>query len=288
MHLQQTKAASRSGGGPQYYFHDLKDAVKDWLRSRGACPVVLQTPYGIARSSFMAVDRDHKLAPDGTAIKGSVGHDRIQQAGGDASIGEAIRHWYGIRAGRDFETIKVDVSIHPDGHFILVPLAAKMRTFKREIPLEKVYAPLTLHRDYQSKFWKTQIGKIFACDQEHAKWARSQISAIVEDHHKPANPGILESDLLRAAGALAVLGLYLGPYLGVGYDCLASSFDFVGYPRYECPVEIKKRSRGFTYQVKKYTKLPRVVVLCMEHDLVNIPDHVDVIELRALAEYLAQ
>lgn len=75
MHLQQTKAASRATGGPQYSFHDVPDAVKEFLRRRGACPVVLQTPYGIARSPFMAVGRDHKLAAGGAIVGGSVGHD---------------------------------------------------------------------------------------------------------------------------------------------------------------------------------------------------------------------
>ena len=93
MHLQQTKASSRASGGPQYYFHDLPVFVKEFLRGRGACPVVLQTPYGIATSSFMAVGRDHKLGKNGKVLKGSVGHDRIQSASGKESIGEAIRFW---------------------------------------------------------------------------------------------------------------------------------------------------------------------------------------------------
>ena len=96
MHLQQTKAESRASGGPQYYFHDVPKPVKEFLRNRGACPVVLQTPYGIASSPFMAVDRDHKLGKDGRPVPGKVGHDRIQQGSGEHSIGEAIRYWYGI------------------------------------------------------------------------------------------------------------------------------------------------------------------------------------------------
>lgn len=91
MHLQQTKFESRSSGGPQYYFHNIPGPVKEFLRKRGACPVVLQTPYGIANSPFMAVDRDHKLE-NGKTVTGKVGHDRIQQAGGEQSIGEAIRY----------------------------------------------------------------------------------------------------------------------------------------------------------------------------------------------------
>ena len=78
MHLQQTKAASRDSGGPQYYFHEVTDHIKLFLRQQGACPVVLQTPYGIAKSSFMAVN-DHKLENDRPV--GKVGHDRIQGRG---------------------------------------------------------------------------------------------------------------------------------------------------------------------------------------------------------------
>jgi hypothetical protein len=58
------------------------------------------------------------------------------------------------------------------------------------------------------------------------------------------------------------------------------------FPIYPCPVEIKKRSSGFDYQIMRYTELPRAVVLCLEHDLVNPPDHVDILELSALADYL--
>lgn len=49
MHLQQTKVGSRATGGPQYYFHSVSSHVKEFLRTRGACPVVLQTPYQIMR-----------------------------------------------------------------------------------------------------------------------------------------------------------------------------------------------------------------------------------------------
>lgn len=77
MHLQQTKAGSLATGGPQYYFHSVAPHVKEFLRKRGACPVVLQTPYGIASSSFTAVGRDHKLDAKGKPVAGKVGHDRI-------------------------------------------------------------------------------------------------------------------------------------------------------------------------------------------------------------------
>jgi hypothetical protein len=113
MHVQQTKAGSLATGGPQYYFHSIAPHVKEFLRKRGACPVVLQTPYGIARSSFTAVGRDHKISDSGKIIAGRVGHDRIQ---GEESIGEAIRYWYGLKGGRDFKRIDLEAAIHPDGH----------------------------------------------------------------------------------------------------------------------------------------------------------------------------
>ena len=70
-----------------------------------------------------------------------------------------------------------------------------------------------------------------------------------------------EADLLRTAGALSVLGVDLSLYLVKGYDCPKSQFSFSGFPTYPCPVEIKKCSSGFDYQIMRYTELPRAVVL---------------------------
>jgi hypothetical protein len=232
------------------------------------------------------VDKDHKLAKDGRVVEGKVGHDRIQQAGSDQSIGEAIRYWYGIGAGRDFERIEVEVSIPRDGHFILIPTSVTLREATRPKVLEKVPTPLSFHRDYQSKFWKQQIELKRRRLPVDVAWAAAQIRRVVSEHHAPTAGNILESDLLRTAGALSKLGLDLGPYLGRGYDCGNSTFQFLGLPTYPCPVEIKTQSKGFTYQVTRYTKLPRAVVLCMHHNLVNPPEHIDFIDLPAFAEYL--
>ena len=283
MHLQQTKVESRATGGPQYYFHSVAQHVKEFLRRRGACPVVLQTPYGIAGSSFTAVGRDHKISETGKIVAGKVGHDRIQ---GGESIGEAIRYWYGLKGGRDFERIDLDASIHPDGHFILIPTAVTMRGAKRPQTLEKVNSPLSFHRDYQSKFWKKQIEACRKVSANDVSWAGSQIRRVVTDHRNADTKNVHEADLLRAAGALSVFGLDLSLYLTKGYDCPKSRFSFSGFPAYPCPVEIKKHSARFDYQIMRYTELPRAVVLCIEHDLVNPPDHVDVLELSALADYL--
>jgi hypothetical protein len=286
MHLQQTKDESSATGGPQYYFHELTDTVKNYLRQRGSCPVVLQTPYGIAESNFVAVGKDHKLAK-GKVVKGKVGHDRIQ-GGGAESIGEAIRYWYGLQEGQDFRRIDLDVSIHRDGHFIIVPLSVNMRGKSNALTLPKIHAPLSFHRDYQSRLWRDQIEAKRKSNSAEVARASAQINKVVSDHRSPEAFHILESDLLRAAGALSFFGLDLSAYLGKGYDCVESKFKFGKFPIYLCPVELKKRSKGFTYQVTKYSKLPRAVVLCMEHNYVNPPDHIDIVELSTLAAYLSQ
>jgi hypothetical protein len=284
MHIQQTKDVSRASGGPQYYLHNAPPHVKEFLRTRGACPVLLQTPYGIARSSFMAVGRDHKLS-GGKVVAGKVGHDRIQ---GEESIGEAIRHWYGLKPGRDFERVDVEAVIHDDGHFILIPTAVAMRGKGRVTPLEKLPFPLSFHHDHHSKLWRRQIDARRKEAGDDVTWAAAQIGRVVSEHRDSRAKFVKEEDLLRTAGALSLLGADLSPYVGKGYDCPQSTFQFSGLPCYPCPVEIKKRSSGFEYQVTRYTKLPRAVVLCIEHDLVNPPDHVDVVELSALAEYLTE
>ena len=283
MHISQTKHASLKTGGPQYYLHDVPAHVKEFLRKRGACPVLLQTPYGIARSSFMAVGSRHKISKAGKIVEGKVGHDRIQ---GEESIGEAIRYWYGLKGDRDFERIGLEATIHPKGHFILVPTSVTMRGATRAKIFEKVISPLSFHHDYQSKFWKKQIE---ACRKESANdvcWAASQIKRVITEHGHADAKNVHEADLLRVAGALSIIGLDLSLYLTKGYDCPKSQFHFSGFPAYPCPVEIKKRSSGFDYQIMRYTELPRAVVLCIKHDLVNPPDHVDVLELSALADFI--
>ena len=288
MHLQQTKAGSRKTGGPQYFFSDLTGPVHEYLRSHKACPVVLQTPYGIAKSPFVAVDKDHKIGAQGEILPGNAQHDRIQAGGSERSIGEEIRYWYGLKSGQDFERIDVEVSIHDEGHFILQPTAVKMRVAKRPIRLEKMPFPLSFHRDHQSKLWREQID----CKREESaadvRFAASILNELVQDHLVKQVRSIHEADLLRAGGALRLLGMKLGSYLVEGYDCLDSHFQFNTLPIYHCPVEIKKRSSGFSYQMARYTQLPRAVVLCMRHDLINPPAHIDVVEIPALAEYLSQ
>lgn len=283
MHIQQTKDASRASGGPQYYLHSVPAHVKEFLRKRGACPVLLQTPYGIARSTFTAVGRDHKLNEKGKAVAGKVGHDRIQ---GEESIGAAIRFWFGLKQQKDFERIDLEASIHDDGHFILTPTSVKLRGPTRALVLEKMSFPLSFHRDHQSKLWKQQIELRRKEVNDDVAWAASQIRRVVDEHQTDNPKNVHEADLLRTSGALSLLGVDLSLYLTKGYDCPKSTFQFSGLPVYPCAVEIKKQSSGFNYQILRYTDLPRAVVLCLKHDLLNPPDHVDFIELSTLADYL--
>jgi hypothetical protein len=83
------------------------------------------------------------------------------------------------------------------------------------------------------------------------------------------------------------LGVQLGPYVGRGYDCI-SSIQFDKLPRYHVPIEIKRYSSGYTYQMSKYGKdeLTRAVILCAVHNLENTPRNVDVLELSAMCHYV--
>ena len=84
------------------------------------------------------------------------------------------------------------------------------------------------------------------------------------------------------------LGIQLDAYRKKGYDCFESEFQFLEFPAYRCPVEIKKRSAGFDYQILKRTSPERATVLCLEHDEAFVPpDAVDVIELKALQGFLS-
>jgi len=282
MHLQQTKRSSRATGGPQYYFHDLEEHVLKYLREKRAIPVALMTPYGPTKSNFMAVSKDYKLEGK-RVVPGKVGHDRIQQASAGESIGEAIRKWYGLPPG-DFERVKVDIGIQ-DGRFYVSPLDCKLVEKTKSIPIPRPEYPLSFHQGFQSPLWKRQLTNIRETDAKAFTWALKEIRRVVSAHQSPFEPHVMEPDILRASGPLNIYGVELGPYLGKGYDC-KGRFQFLGYPPYEVPVEIKKHSSRFKYQQQKYGReeLSRAVILCVHHDLVNPPPYIDVIELRTIAE----
>jgi hypothetical protein len=286
MHLQQTKAGSRATGGPQYWFEGVPEHVRGHLQRKRACPVILQTPYGPVETPFVAVDRDHKLSGD-KIIRANAQHDRIQKGQSKESIGEAIRRWFALRRGVDFETIEIEITFDKQSRFILVPLQVKWRGANRRQTLPPISAPLSFTAQLQSQLWKDQIEQCRKQKPDCLAWAALQIRRFMEQHSNPKTERVGEEDLLRLTGALDHLGLRLGPYLKKGYDCPDSSFRFLDFPEYSCPVEIKKRSRGFSYQVKTYPHLPRVVVFCLDHDIVHPPEHVDVVEVRALARHFS-
>jgi hypothetical protein len=285
MHLQQTKRGSRETGGPQYYFHDLAEIVKLYLRKKGAVRVALITPYGATKSDYFAVSANHKLDAKQKPVAGNVGHDRIQQGHASESIGEAIRFWYRLPDG-DFERIDLDIDIRDDV-FYLTPLAYKFVKSGKKKEIARIDKPLSFTKDYTSPLWVRQFTYVDKQRPGIVSWALDEICRIVQVHRPHTKlPHIQETDILRASGPLKHLGVLLGGYVGKGYDCL-TEFSFLDYPVYSVPVEIKRNSTGFVYQQRKYGKneLSRAVVLCAIHGHKQVPSHIDVIELEALCQY---
>lgn len=285
MHLQQTKRGSRGTGGPQYYFHNLTGAVKTYLREQGAVRVALVTPYGATKSDYFAVSKDHKLGEKQKPVPGNVGHDRIQQGQAGESIGEAIRIWYKLPTG-DFERINIDIEIIDDV-FYLTPLTYKYANGVKEKEIRRIERPLTFTQDYVSPLWVQQLVLLSKKQADLVAWSLEEICRVVKDHRSISKLAhIQETDILRASGPLRHLGASLGGYVGKGYDCV-TEFSFLNYPTYSAPVEIKRNSRDFRYQQRKYGKeqLSRAVVLCAIHDHKQVPRNIDVIELEAMCQY---
>ena len=256
--------------------------MKTYLRKKGAVKVALVTPYGATKSDYMAVSTDRKIdLKTKKIIPGNVGHDRIQQGGAAESIGESIRHWYNLE-NSDFDRIDIDVEVI-DESFYITPLTYKFSYAAREHEIARRQNPLTFTKDYQSPFWREQIGNV---DRELLVWSLVEICRVVNDHVIKV-PYIQETDILRASGPLKHLGMALGAYVGKGYDCV-TEFNFLDFPTYSVPVEIKRYSKNFSYQEKKYGKeeLSRAVILCAVHDKKNVPRNIDVVELEALCSHL--
>lgn len=252
---------------------------------KGFVRVALVTPYGATKSDYFAVSKDRKLNSRGKLAAGNVGHDRIQQGRAAESIGEAIRAWYNLPTG-NFERIDVAIDIVDDA-FYLSPLRCKFagKPGSRIIPV--VERPLTFTRGYISDFWAQQLVYVNRQHPGIVPWSLKEICRIVRDHAPDTRLShIQEPDILRASGPLKHLGVSLGGYVGKGYDCL-SQFSFMNFPSYSAPIEIKRMSRDFEYQQKKYGKeeLSRAIVLCAVHDHRQVPKNIDIIELRALCDH---
>jgi hypothetical protein len=284
MHLQQTKKGSRTSGGPQYYFHDLPEHVKLFLRKNQAVRVALVTPYGATKSDFFALSKDAKFDAAGKVVSGAVGHDRIQQGSSATSIGEAIRTWFSLPKG-DFDRIDLNAQII-ENIFYLTPTSFVFsgKTQTRKLPV--MPHPLSFNHEYKSPLWIKQIESL---DSLERSWVREEICRVMAAHQTISQiANVLEPDLLRCSGALKKMGVSLGPYVGKGYDCCFTGVTFLKYPEYQVPFELKKKSSGFSYQEGRYGKeeLSRAVILCATHDLHNLRENIDVISLHTMCEYL--
>ena len=153
--------------------------------------------------------------------------------------------------------------------------------------IRRIERPLTFTRDYVSPLWVEQLVQLSKKRADLVSWSLEEICRVVKDHRSSSRLAhIQEADILRASGALKHLGVSLGGYVGKGYDCF-TEFSFLSYPTYSVPVEIKRNSRDFRYQQRKYGKeeLSRAVVLCATHDHIQTPRNIDVIELEAMCQY---
>jgi hypothetical protein len=286
MHLQQTKRESAATGGAQYYFHNLADHVKTFLRKKKTVAVALVTPYGATKSHFFAVDKDTKLDGAGNILPGAVGHDRIQKGMADSSIGEEIRRWYNLPAGQ-FEKISIDIEVIDD-NFYMRPTTVKFAAKSKSQFIATDDRPLTFSNKYVSQLWRNQIARKIKKNRSKVQWCVSEFDRVARDH-VGATPvsHLQEQDLLRVSGALRLLGAELGAYVGKGYDC-DSEFQFSEYPKYRAFVEIKKDSKGFTYQQKKYGReeLSRAVILCARDSHPALNRNIDVIEVGAISKFI--
>jgi hypothetical protein len=284
MHLQQSKIGR--SGGPQYWLQKAPDHILEHIQRHKSCPVILQTSYGPVETSFDAVDPGHKVVR-GKIVKANAQHYRVQKGESKESIGEAIRRWFALKSNPDFERIEIEITFDKKSRFILTPIAVKWRNNRTVETLPPTKEPLSFTEQFQSELWKRQIGRTRKENANALDWAASQFKRFVQQYRRPKTKLASEADLLRLAGAFDYIGVRVGPYLLRGYDCPESFFQFLSFPEYRCPIEIKKSSRGFSYQIKNYAHLPRVVVLWLEHNIQHQHEHVDVIEVHALAKYFS-
>jgi len=272
--IEQTKKGSRKSGGPQYYLQDLSDTSRDLLGMRRRCPVRLWTPYGIVESGLIAVSRN----------VGSVGHDRVQSGRAVDSVASQIARWYGLNRS-DIETIEFADSFDRDA-FVICPTYVRFFGRKRNLTLHKDAHPLSVIAGHHATAVYKQITRTRLGERRLFEWARCQLDRVVSDHHAPLRD-VDERDLLRASGALEILGVSLGPYRTRGVDCPDARIEFGGYPQYSCPIEVEERSSGFLAPHHAADRSRRVLVLCARHDAQEVlQGYVDVIELGELAKLL--
>lgn len=279
MYFSQNKLGA--SGGPQYWLNELESGHREHLRRKKACPVVLMTRYGEIPAHFEAVHKDFKRDKQtGKLVRANAQHNRLQKGSSSHSIWREICRWSGFSAEKAIERVDFSMMLDGQGRFVLEPYKFTFRNSKRFVEFKKHGAPLTVGASGVSPLWGEQLQAARTKDIELFRWAHEEINRVVVDHNRRS--GISESDLLRAAGALRHLGVCLGPSLTRGFDCPESGFKFLALPEYPCPVEIKHRASSLDYQFKRYAPLGRLAVLCMNDDLTNPPEKVDVISLATL------
>ena len=290
--ITQTKQGSRKSGGPQYWLQGLEPQTKTFLTKVGACDVWLGTPYGVVRSGLVAVAAD-KVLEKGKLRPGGVDHDRLQRQQAGYSVENEIKNWFSLDKRRqlyklDFRERMYHSQITGKDAFLFFPEKIAFSEMKSK-KLLLYPQPLTFTGNHRSPLIENHLKKLDQADRESILWAREQIGRVVRDHLERQVPYTGEEDLLRVSGALARLGIQLDAYRRKGYDCFESEFTLLDFPSYVCPVEIKKRSSGFDYQILKKTSPERALVLCLQHDPGFVPPElVDVIELKALHHHLSR
>lgn len=291
-HIIQTKQESRVSGGPQYYLHGLEPQTKAFLSKVGACEVWLGTPYGVVTSGLVAVAKD-KVLEKGRLRPGRVGHHRLQRQLAAYSVEDEVKTWFCLERNRDLYKVEFREKTYHSrvtgkDVFLFFPEKVQFEGRRaKKLPLDA--QPLTFTEHHRSPLIIDHLANLAKSDRNSISWARDQMGRVLHDHLVRHVPYVGEEDLLRVSGAFSKLGIELDAYRRKGYDCFESKFTLLGFPPYVCPVEIKKRSSSFDYQILRKTKPERAAVLCLEHDPSFVPQElIDVLDLKALHAHLSQ
>ncbi len=172
--------------------------------------------------------------------------------------------------------------------FIVKPLTVRTRASEKIFDCRHYYYPLAFNHHTKSKLWIEQL-KIVERKHEHLfKWATEQLTSLVKNFQQHQGKGLRAVELLRASGALSVLGFQLGSPSGSMGSSEVSYAKFSRFPKYNCFVELRRRSSEFTKTWTEIPRFPRTVLFCYEHDREFPGETVDIIELRELANHMRQ
>ena len=167
---------------------------------------------------------------------------------------------------------------------ILKPHTVSAGGGKRLIQLRTSSEPLSFHRSTHGALWLRQLRRVHGRRPELFVWAASQLKDLVDQYGKGTGRSVCSADLLKAAGALEIIGMKLGNRIAENRRWRLASFHFHRMPHYECPVEAVVRSTQHRRDRHDAARYPRLVILCFKHDGSYLPEYVDVVELRDLAE----